>query len=118
MGIFQIRNAINGKVLIGRTLNLDGILNRHRFALRQGNHPNKILQSDWLEYGGENFAFEILDVLAPSADSSRDTENLICLEDLWLEKLQPYGQTGYNEPKKTREERLALIIRRRQCSNT
>ncbi len=114
MGIFQIRNTINGKVLIGRTLNIEGILNRHRFGLRQGNHPIRSLQSDWLEHGAENFAFEVLDVLAHSDDPSRDTENLICLEDLWLDKLQPYGQSGYNEPKKTREQRLAMIIERRR----
>jgi hypothetical protein len=114
MGIFQIRNTTNDRVFIGRTLNIEGILNRHRFALRQGNHSNRSLQSDWLEHGGENFAFEVLDVLAPSPDSSRDAENLICLEDLWLDKLQPYGQRGYNEPKKTREQRLAMIIEKRR----
>jgi hypothetical protein len=116
MGIFQVRNTINGRVLIGKSLNIDGILNRHRFALRQGLHSNKTLQTEWLEHGSENFTFEILDILAPSDDPSRDAENLTCLEDLWLDKLQPYGERGYNEPKTTREERLAQIIRRRNAA--
>jgi hypothetical protein len=31
------------------------------------------------------------------------------LEDLWLEKLEPYGEKGYNERKLSREERLRMI---------
>jgi hypothetical protein len=35
------------------------------------------------------------------------------LEDLWLEKLEPYGERGYNERKKTSEERLRMIAANR-----
>lgn len=115
MGIFQIRNLTNDKVFVGSTLNLDTVFNRHKFQLDAGGHPSKPLQKDWNESGEENFAFEILEELPyredPNYDHSSDLETL---EDLWLEKLEPYGENGYNERKKTREERLRMIAAKRQ----
>ena len=108
MGVFQIRNLANEKVFVGSSVNLDGILNRHRFALNAGSHQNKALQKDWNEFGAESFAFEILEELAPRENLDNKRE-LGFLEDLWLEKLAPYGEKGYNERKMTREERLRMI---------
>jgi hypothetical protein len=114
MGVYQIRNLINDKVLVGATLNLPGILNRHKFQLKMGNHQNKTLQADWREFGEENFAFEILDELTPREDPAHDYKaDLAFLEELWLEQLQPFDERGYNERKKDREERLRMIARNR-----
>jgi hypothetical protein len=53
--------------------------------------------------GSENFAFEILDQLEPRADTSDDgRKDLLFLEELWLEKLQPFGSRGYNKQKVAR----------------
>jgi hypothetical protein len=112
MGVYQLRNVVNEKVLIGAALDLPGILNRHKFQLKMGNHPNGALQAEWNEFGGESFAFEILDEITPK--EGRDhREELAFLEDLWLEKSQPYGDRGYNEKKKGREEMLRLIAQNR-----
>ncbi|MGI8789092.1 MAG: GIY-YIG nuclease family protein [Pyrinomonadaceae bacterium] len=46
MGVFQIRSAANEKVFVGSSTNLDGIFNRHRFALDADSHQNKSLQAD------------------------------------------------------------------------
>ena len=98
MGIYQIRNIVNGKVFVGSSKNLDGIFNRHRFGLNNGSHINKDLQKDWND-GQENFAFEILEQLKPNDDPLYDyTEELQIMEELWLEKLQPYQEKGYNKP--------------------
>jgi len=95
MGVYQIRNIVNDKVLIGAALDLPGILNRHKFQLKMGNHANAALQVEWNEFGAERFAFEILDEITPK--EGRDyREELAFLEELWLEKLQPYGERGYN----------------------
>jgi hypothetical protein len=40
-------------------------------------------------------------------------EELSFLEELWLEKSQPYRDRGYNERKKGREEMLRLIAQNR-----
>lgn len=112
MGVFQIRNLSNDNIFLGSSLNLNGILNRHEFQLAANGHPNKKLQADWNQLGNENFAFEILEEIVPRENIDYKAE-LEALEDLWLEKLQPYGEKGYNDPKKTREERLRMIAANR-----
>lgn len=112
MGVFQIRNIANEKVFIGASLDLPGVFNRHKFQLKMSNHPNAALQAEWNEFGAEGFAFEILDELTPK--EGRDfREELAFLEELWLEKSQPYGDRGYNQKKKGREEMLRLIAQNR-----
>lgn len=108
MGVFQIRNLSNEKVFVGSSVNLKGIFNRYEAQLKMGGHPNKNLQKDWNAQGAENFAFEILEELE-RRENLDDKAELTFLEDLWLEKLEPYGERGYNERKKTREERLRMI---------
>ncbi len=112
MGVYQIRNIVNDKVLVGAALDLPSALNRHKFQLQMGSHPNRALQAEWNEFGAESFAFEILDEITPK--EGRDyREDLACLGELWLEKSQPYGDRGYNEKKKGREEMLRMIARNR-----
>ena len=114
MGVYQIRNVVNERVFVGAALNLYGIINRHKFDLKLGSHRNEKLQADWLAFGGESFAFEILDELTPKDGSGRDYKaELAVLEELWLAKLQPYGDVGYNERKKGREEMLRHIAANR-----
>lgn len=114
MGVYQIRNIVNDKVLVGPSLDLPGIFNRQKLQLKMGSHPSAQLQAEWNEFGGESFAFEVLDELTPGSDRARDyREDLTFLEELWLERLQPYGERGYNERKMSREERLRMIARNR-----
>ena len=68
MGIWQIQNLANDKVLIGASTNLPGILNRHKFELQLGSHKSKTLQADWKHFGSERFTFEILDEISPRED--------------------------------------------------
>lgn len=96
-GVFQIKNTINGKVLLGSSLNLDGPLNYHKFALTIGRHRNDVLQQDWNAYGPDAFVFEILDVVKIKDDPSFNLKDeLTILEQLWVEELQPFGDRGYN----------------------
>ena len=39
MGVYQIKNTVNGKVLIGSSNNLAAILNRYRAELKMGKLP-------------------------------------------------------------------------------
>jgi hypothetical protein len=102
--VFQIKNLVNGKVLLGSSLNLEGPLNKHRFMLRINGHPNKELQRDWNELGSDQFAFETLETVQISDHPSFDLKDeLTLLEEIWLEKLQPFGERGYNTSTKIRE---------------
>jgi hypothetical protein len=114
MGIFAIRNLVNDKVFIGSSVNLDAIFNRIRFQLYGGAHLNKALEQDWKRFGTGKFEFEILEELEQNLENGHDyAADLEALEDVWLDKLQPYESRGYNEPKKTREERFRLIAANR-----
>jgi group I intron endonuclease len=96
-GVFQVKNTANGKVLLGSSLNLEGALNGHKFTLKIGSHRNKALQEDWHRYGAENFVFEILEVVQIRDDPNFNlSDELTLLEMIWLEKLQPCGEKGYN----------------------
>jgi group I intron endonuclease len=100
MGIYQIKNKKNDKLYIGSAKDLPGIINRDKFQLKHGLHLNKEMQNDFNEVGEEGFSFDILDYLKPKDDWNYDyTEELKTLEEMWLEKLQPYYEKGYN-PKK------------------
>jgi hypothetical protein len=100
MGVFVVRNRANGKVLVGSGLNLQGMLNRIRFELSTGIHRTyPALQEDWNRHGADSFSFEVLDVLPPTEEPRSDPkEELRVLESLWLERLRPYGEAGYNAP--------------------
>jgi hypothetical protein len=103
-GVFQVRNLANGKVLLGSSLNLEGPLNKHRFMLRINSHPNKELQADWNELGPDQFSFEILETIQIKDDPNFNLKDeLTLLEEIWLEKLQPFGERGYNSSAKIRE---------------
>ena len=109
-GVFLIRNTANDKIFLGSGLDIQGIINRHKFALSAGGHLNKDLQADWNELGAEKFEFEILDQMEPPDSPGFDARReLQFMEDMWLEKLQPYDNQGYNHRKVTREERLKRI---------
>ena len=113
MGVFIIRNNINDKIFVGASLDLPGIINRHKFALQHGSHASPSLQSDWNKFGSNSFSFEIVDELTPRSQSEVDyKQELDLLEKLWLERLEPFGERGYNEKKLSRAERLRRIASR------
>jgi len=96
-GVFQIKNTVNGKVLLGSSLNLNGPLNSHKFLLKSGVHKNKALQQDWHTYGPAAFVFEILEeVKVTDEPHFKLGDELTLLEAIWLEELQPCSDRGYN----------------------
>lgn len=95
-GIFRVRNTTTGRSLIGSSTDLPGMLNRQRFQLEHGSHPDKELQRDWIELGPTAFDFEVLDRLEPRADSPADpARELEILRELWIEKLTAAGEMLY-----------------------
>ena len=103
-GVYQVKNLANGKVLLGSSLNLEGPLNRHRFMLKINSHTNQELQKDWNELGSDHFVFEILEVVQVTDDPNFNLKDeLTLLEQIWFEKLQPFGERGYNPNASIRE---------------
>ena len=98
-GVYQIRNTKNEKTFIESTLNLKTI-NGKRFTLDMGTYQNKQLQIEWKEFGNEAFVFEVLEILKTPEDGYFDAKDALKkLKEKWLDKLQPFGERGYNSKK-------------------
>lgn len=101
MGVFQIRNTLNNKIFIGGSINLVAIWNRQRFQLNAGSHANIELQTDWIEFGEENFVYEILSEIKQDDTTSINYRREVkALAEMFIQKLQPFGQQGYHLRKK------------------
>ncbi|WP_251652654.1 GIY-YIG nuclease family protein [Paenibacillus glycanilyticus] len=103
MGIYQIKNVENGKILVLGTMDLEGAKNRLAFMQQTNMNTVFELQQDWNKYGGSSFAYEELDTIKPREEHLNDRSELKkyqaevdALLELWLEKLQPYDEAGYN----------------------
>jgi hypothetical protein len=98
-GIYRITNAANNKIFLGKGMNVRGILNSQQAQLQFGAHQNRELQQDYNQFGAQSFVFDVVDELALADKTPQEMRaDLDALEELWLEKLQPYGARGYNKP--------------------
>ncbi|OUS68798.1 LuxR family transcriptional regulator [Paenibacillus sp. MY03] len=97
MGVVQIKNKESGKLYIASYPNLKNKWPSIKTQLEMGRFKNLELQKDWRELGEAAFAFDILE----QKDASDITDIKWALKQLekpWLQKLQPYGEKGYNKP--------------------
>lgn len=99
MGVFIIKNNMNGKAFIGVSKDTKSILNRDKFQLKMGAHRIKELQSDWREYGEEAFTFEVIEDLPYDEKEEKldYTEELEIMKMLWIEKLIQDGSVQLYE---------------------
>jgi hypothetical protein len=109
MGIYQIKNRVNGRIYIDSSTNLDGTRNSRMFQLKMGKIVfSRELQKDVTEYGADSFEFSVLDVLDKPEPGDNVERLLAALELHWLEKLQPFGERGYNSAKAFQRNMLQL----------
>lgn len=95
-GVFQVRNTQNQKILIDSTRNLK-TLNGKLFQLNTGIYPNQRLAEELQQYGPDAFMIEVLEVLEKPDDPFFDEKDALKkLQAKWMEKLQPFGDRGYN----------------------
>ena len=97
MGIFIVHSNLSSNCYIEITKDLKSKINRTKFQLEFGSHPNKELQKDWKDHGEKNFIIEILEELEydknePDKDYSEDLE---LLQIIWEEKLLKKGMEFY-----------------------
>ncbi|HOJ10429.1 MAG TPA: GIY-YIG nuclease family protein [Clostridiales bacterium] len=97
MGVIQITNNATGKIYIAPYPNLKNKWLTIQGQLNMGMHVNSQLQKDWNALGANAFTYEVLE--QKEADEVADIKwELKQMEKPWLEKLQPYGDKGYNKP--------------------
>ena len=88
VGIFQIKNEVNGKVLIDSGMNIISKWNRHKSELRFGSHRNKQLQNDWNTIGEDKFTFTKVSQLSLDDDHDLNINNeLKLLKEMVLEEM-------------------------------
>lgn len=97
MGVYQITNKTNGKVYIDSCPNLKNKWITLQGQLEMGMFANFQLQKDWKELGAGVFTYEVLEKKDASEVNDRRWE-LKQMKKPWLEKMQPYGDRGYNKP--------------------
>lgn len=97
MGVIQITNNTNGKIYVAAYPNLKNRWFTIQSQLVMGRYANYLLQKDWKELGPEAFTYEVLE--EKEADEVTDMRwERKQMAKPWLEKLQPYGDRGYNKP--------------------
>jgi hypothetical protein len=100
MGVYQILNRENNRIYVGCAMNLEGIRNSRMFQLRMGKVVfSRELQKDLDQFGAGSFEFSVLDVLDTVETGAERDRSLETLYVHWLEKLQPFGERGYNSAK-------------------
>lgn len=115
-GIYQITSLRDSRFYIGSAVCLSGRKCIHFKKLREETHHNIYLQSLYNKYGKDNLQFKIITTI-------KDKHQLIELEQFYLDLLNPQlnickiaGSTlGL---KKSKEERLAMSLRRKGSKAT
>lgn len=100
MGVYRLTNNVNGKILVGGSMNLPGMKNRINFQLKTGCHPSKALQADWRSSGHDAFSFDVVETIKAEKIPQEEWRKAVsALEEKWLAELEPYGEKGYNRLK-------------------
>lgn len=87
-GIYGIRNKLNNKIYIGKTIvNFGDRWDCHRSQLRGNYHGNPHLQNAWNKYGEENFEFVIIE----ECDNEITLEELNKLEIKYIKEAKETG---------------------------
>ncbi|APA67204.1 GIY-YIG nuclease family protein [Janthinobacterium sp. 1_2014MBL_MicDiv] len=96
LGIIALQHLPSGCVLLERSRNAPGALNRHRFELALGTHRNARLQADWRRDGAAAFRLAIIDTVRPADDRAVDADaELDALLALHRAQLLEQGQALY-----------------------
>lgn len=66
IGIYKIKNLINGKIYIGQSVNIKQRWAEHKANLRNNKHENQYLQNAWNKYREENFDFCVIEECSES----------------------------------------------------
>lgn len=89
MGVYIVKCNTTNDYCIESSKDIKSSINRAKFALGYGSHQNKKLQEQWNQYGENNFAFEVLDILEYDKEECKTdyTEDLAMLKTMWEDKL-------------------------------
>lgn len=95
MGVYAVRNLVDGAAYVGSALDVDVRWSQHRAALERSCHPNRALQAAWLQHGAEAFEWIVLEMID-------DRESLAHAEQRWIDSYSAGGlHRVYNAQSRT-----------------
>lgn len=118
VGVYRIKNMINGKIYIGSSLYAEQRMRRHKSNLNAGKHHSIHLQRSWDKHGASAFEFELLEVV--------EEENLLAREQFYMDLYKPEfniyptagSSFGYKHSEETRLKYKAAQAARPKEVNT
>jgi hypothetical protein len=72
MGVYAVRDRRTGHVRVAASRNVHAAINRIRFELRLGSHPDRALQAEWRDGGEARFSFEVLALVKERGEAGFD----------------------------------------------
>jgi group I intron endonuclease len=79
-GIYAIRNKVNGKLYIGKSINIHDRIKQHATLLNtKSKDENRYLINSWFKYGRENFEYFVLEYV----EDSLNIEELLKEKELY-----------------------------------
>jgi group I intron endonuclease len=81
LGIYQIKNELDGKFYIGSSCDIKRRISTHKYFLRNNSHSNLHLQRAWNKYEEKSFTFSLLEEC--------NAENLHEKEQFYIDSLNP-----------------------------
>lgn len=107
IGIYCIKNKINGKCYIGSTNNLAYRKSMHFHKLKFNRHVNSHLQNSYNKYGVDSFEFSIIEIITKDKFNK---EYLLIREQHYIDSLHPEynilqiagSNLGYNHSDETK----------------
>jgi group I intron endonuclease len=103
IGVYLIKNKKSGKEYIGSSLDICIRIKHHKYQLNSGKHNNKLLQSDWKEFGLNAFVWEILEIF-------NDENKLSVREKFYIDTRNPeYNIKPASSGHGKRREHLSVL---------
>lgn len=119
IGIYGIRNLINGKIYVGKTgMNFGDRWDSHRSLLNNGKHDNPHLQNAWNKYGQDNFEFIVIEDCSIEELDDKEKYYIKIYKDLNLAyNIHDGGNEGNNLGKHLSEEIKRKIGEKNRINN-
>lgn len=107
IGVYEIRNTLNGHRYIGSTVDYKERIQIHQHQLQEGTHHCTYLQNAWNKYGEDTFTFSML-VMAPRKMIRKIEQMFLDNPDLYKYNINMKASggrnKGYHHTQKTRRK--------------